>query len=94
MGFGDERDAAGWPGRERRLAERLGANPFSAGPRLARAAATEDQPRAPIVTRRRQLVVSRPDLPIVKQFLEAAMVDLTQRRRQFLRRRSGSHCEV
>jgi hypothetical protein len=94
MGFGDERDAAGRPGSEWRLTERLGANPFSAGPRLARATATEDQPRAPIVTWRRQLVVPRPDLPIVKEFLEAAMVDLTQRRRQFLRRPSGSYCEV
>ena len=68
-GVADEGDAARAAVGQRRLADHLGAHPFGAGPRLARAASAEQQPRVPAASPFRQdggeLVVAGGDGPLV-----------------------------
>ena len=68
-GVADERDAVRAAVGQRRLADRLGAHPFGAGPRLARAASPEDEPRVPapaaLGDHGGELVVAGGDRPFV-----------------------------
>ena len=60
--------------RERLLSQRQSAHPFGTGSGLPSSSATKNQPRRPRLTVRcligRQLVISCPDLPIVKYELQ------------------------
>jgi hypothetical protein len=78
-GPADERNAMGAFVGETGEAQRAGTDPFSARARIAGTAAAEDQPGAPGCAIRegqgRELIVARPDHPVVSEANERILID-------------------